>query len=89
MAILDYISSQTAHAAKMADSQPKIWCLVTQRDDVCYSFKFKEDAKGQEVMDEVCYDLWYCISLAMLFLCTSSAHKNFHAILLQLLAKTT
>ena len=52
-AIMDYISSQTTTAAKMADNQPKIWCLVTQRDDVCYSFKFKEDAKGQEVMDEV------------------------------------
>ena len=50
-AIMDYIS--TATAVKLADNQPKIWCLVTQRDDVCYSFKFKEDAKGQDVMDEV------------------------------------
>ena len=38
---------------KTYDNHSKIWCLVTQRDDICYSFKFKEDAKGQEVMDEV------------------------------------
>lgn len=38
---------------KTFDNQPKIWCLITQRDDICYSFKFKEDSKGQEVLDEV------------------------------------
>ena len=38
---------------KVSFNQGKIWCLVTQRDNVCFSFKFKEDAKGQDVMDEV------------------------------------
>ena len=28
-------------------------CYVRQRDDICWSLKFKEDAKGQDVMDEV------------------------------------
>ena len=28
-------------------------CYVKLRDDVCYLLKFREDAKGQDVMDEV------------------------------------
>ncbi|XP_002163269.3 E3 ubiquitin-protein ligase MYLIP [Hydra vulgaris] len=49
---LDFMSR-----TKVSLTQNKIWCLVTQRDNVCFSFKFKEDAKGQDVMDEVCNKL--------------------------------
>ena len=38
---------------RASSAQTKIWVIVTLRDDTCYSFRFPEWAKGQDVMDEV------------------------------------
>lgn len=38
---------------RVSAAQTKIWVIVTLRDDTCYSFRFPEWGKGQDVMDEV------------------------------------
>lgn len=49
----NYDKITMARTIKVTPGQQKIWCIVTQRNDISLSFKFKEDAKGQDVMDEV------------------------------------
>lgn len=38
-------------------------CYVRQKDDICYLLRFREDAKGQDVMDEVKYIIFSYFSL--------------------------
>lgn len=35
-------------------------CYVRQKDDICYQLKFREDSKGQDVMDEVYINFFLC-----------------------------
>lgn len=40
-------------AMKFEFTAGKIWCLVTQPDACCFSFRLREDAKGQDLLDAV------------------------------------
>ena len=45
------------NAMKPEYTAGKIWCIVTQPDAICVSLKLREDAKGQDLLDEVMKNL--------------------------------